>query len=538
MANEKAEAISASSAEPAPGFSPAYARYVLIVLVLVYVLNFIDRQILSILAEDIKADLGLSDSDLGFLYGTVFAVFYAVFGIPLGRVSDIWVRKNMISIGLFVWSAMTALSGTAKGFASLAGYRIGVGVGESSASPAAFSLLADYFPPSSRATVLAIYSSGVYIGVGLGMVLGGVIVDGWNAAFPAGTAPFDLAGWQAAYLSVGLPGILLAVLVWTLREPVRGQSEGLVQQSERPNVLREFVVELSSVVPPLTLLTLYRVGAGARGLSINAGIGAGIVLVAAGLTHWIGSPIQWIALGVGLYAFLSWLQILARRDPATFGVIFKSRAIVFGMIGFGWHTFVGYGVSFWIPPYLLRVHDTSAGEVGIVLGLAIAVGGWLGATAGGVLSDRLKLRTPRARLYVGMASAVLGIPAAIAVLATGSLELAFFFTGLNACVSALWIGSAVALSNELVMPRMRATSGVFYILVVTFIGLALGPYSIGELSDYFAASMLPGESLRLAMFIAIGAESLACVFFWLSSRHVEHEETNRVERARAYGEPI
>jgi len=112
---------------------------VLIVLVLVYVLNFIDRQILSILAEDIKADLGLSDADLGFLYGTVFAVFYAVFGIPLGRVSDIWVRKNMISIGLFVWSAMTALSGTAKGFASLAGYRIGVGVGvgESSASPAA-----------------------------------------------------------------------------------------------------------------------------------------------------------------------------------------------------------------------------------------------------------------------------------------------------------------------------------------------------------------------------------------------------------------
>jgi MFS family permease len=524
--------------EATTDYSPAYARYVLVVLVFVYVLNFVDRQILSILAEDIKSDLGLTDANLGFLYGTVFAVFYAVFGIPLGRVSDIWIRKNMISLGLFAWSAMTALSGTAKGFASLAGYRIGVGIGEASASPAAFSLLADYFPPSSRATVLAIYSSGVYIGVGLGMVLGGVIVDGWNAAFPAGEAPLGLAGWQAAYLSVGLPGILLAALVWTLREPVRGQSEGLVQQVEMPNVLREFVVELSSVLPPLTLLTLYRVGAGKRGLLLNAGIGACIVLVAANLTYWIGSPIQWLALGIGLYSFLSWLQILARRDPATFGVIFRSRAIVFGMIGFGFHTFVGYGVGFWIPPYLLRVHDTSAGEIGIVLGVAIAVGGWLGATSGGVLSDRLKRRTPRARLYVGMASAALGIPTAIAVLTTGSLTLAFVFTGANTFVSALWIGSAVALSNELVMPRMRATSGVFYILVVTFIGLALGPYSIGEFSDYLAGSMSAGESLRLAMLVAVGAEGPACVFFWFSSRHVENEETNRVERARAFGEPI
>ena len=182
-----------SASAPAP-VSRGYANYVLFVLVLVYVFNFIDRQILSILAEDIKADLGLTDAQLGFLYGTAFAVFYAIFGIPLGRLADIWVRKSLISVGLSFWSLMTALSGTARGFGSLAAFRIGVGVGESSASPAAFSMLGDYFPPRLRATAVAIYSSGVYIGAGIGIFLGGLIVDGWNDAVPAGDAPFGLVG--------------------------------------------------------------------------------------------------------------------------------------------------------------------------------------------------------------------------------------------------------------------------------------------------------------------------------------------------------
>lgn len=122
-----------------------YAKYVLFVLVLVYVFNFIDRQILSILAEEIKADIGISDAQIGFLYGTAFAVFYAVFGIPLGRLADVWVRKSLISLGLSFWSVMTALSGTARDFGSLAVFRFGVGVGEASATPAAFSMLSDYF---------------------------------------------------------------------------------------------------------------------------------------------------------------------------------------------------------------------------------------------------------------------------------------------------------------------------------------------------------------------------------------------------------
>jgi MFS family permease len=206
--------------------SAGYARYVLTLLVIVYVLNFIDRQIISILAEDIKRDLGLTDADLGFLYGTAFGVFYALFGIPLGRLADNWNRVKLMSIGLAVWSAATAVSAFARTGGMLAGARIGVGVGEATASPCAYSLISDYFPKEKRATALAIYSSGLYIGGGLSLFIGGLIVQQWNAAYPGG-GPLGLVGWQAAFLAVGIAGLLLASGRHTLREPLRGQADGL-----------------------------------------------------------------------------------------------------------------------------------------------------------------------------------------------------------------------------------------------------------------------------------------------------------------------
>ena len=120
-----------------------HAKIALGLLVIVYIFNFVDRQIISILAEDIKADLGISNSDIGFLFGTAFGVFYSVVGIPMGKLADSWNRKNLISIGLAFWSLMTALSGTAKSFLSLSIYRFGVGIGESTATPSAYSLLSE-----------------------------------------------------------------------------------------------------------------------------------------------------------------------------------------------------------------------------------------------------------------------------------------------------------------------------------------------------------------------------------------------------------
>ena len=186
-----------------------YSHYVLFVLVIVYIFNFIDRNILSILAEDIKADLLITDAQMGFLYGTVFAVFYAVFGIPLARLADVWSRRSLIAIGLSFWSAMTAASGLARSFGALAMCRVGVGIGEASASPAAYSMLSDYYPPAKRATVIAIYASGVYIGAGIGVFLGGFILDWWAATYPT-DAPFGLRGWQAAFMAVGIPGLVIA----------------------------------------------------------------------------------------------------------------------------------------------------------------------------------------------------------------------------------------------------------------------------------------------------------------------------------------
>lgn len=122
----------------------------LFVLILVYIFNFIDRNILSILAQDIKLDPGISDADMGFLYGTVFAIFYAVFGIPLARFADVGTRRSLIAVGLAFWSLMTAASGLARSFPVLAAFRIGVGIGEASASPAAYSMLSDYYPPERR----------------------------------------------------------------------------------------------------------------------------------------------------------------------------------------------------------------------------------------------------------------------------------------------------------------------------------------------------------------------------------------------------
>ena len=168
-----------------PTYSNRYRNYVLLVLTGVYTFNFIDRQILVILQEPIKADLGLSDTQLGLLTGLAFAVFYVTLGIPIARWADKSNRKNITSLALVIWSGMTAISGFAQNFTHLLLARIGVGVGEAGGSPPAHSIISDYFPPEKRATALSIYSMGVYIGVFLGFIVGGIIGQkyGWRMAF-------------------------------------------------------------------------------------------------------------------------------------------------------------------------------------------------------------------------------------------------------------------------------------------------------------------------------------------------------------------
>jgi MFS family permease len=514
--------------EPRSAEQPGYASYVLFVLVLVYVFNFLDRQILSILAERIKADLGVSDAQMGFLYGTAFAVFFAVFGIPLGRLADVWNRRSLIAIGLTFWSCMTALSGLARGFGQLAAARIGVGVGEASASPAAFSMLSDSFPPARRATVLAIYSSGIYIGAGLGIGIGGLVVDRWDAAFAGGPAPFGLRGWQVAFAVVGLPGLLLAAWVATLREPVRGAMDGLVAPNH-PHPMREFLRELGAVVPPLTIVHLIATGAGARALATNLAALALLAAAAFGLTTALGTPAQWIALGVGLYAAFSWSQALARRDPAAFDLIFRTRSLRYAALGFSFLAFTGYGIGFWGAPFLIRVHGAAERQVGLVLGATSALAGWLGVTFGGVLADRLHRRSPNGRLWVGLTNAVLPIPLALWFYTTPSLTTAYVLALPLLLCMGLWIGPGASTVQDLVPPHMRATASAAYLLVVTFIGLAMGPYTIGRLSVALG-------DLRTAILLALLANVVAGGFLLLASRHLERDQAALLRRARPSGE--
>ncbi len=511
-----------------------YPHYVLGVLVLVYIFNFIDRNILSILAEDIKADLGVTDAQMGFLYGTVFAVFYAVFGIPLARFADVWKRRSLISLGLGFWSLMTALSGLARSFTVLALCRVGVGIGEASASPSAYSMLADYYPPRRRATVIAIYASGVYIGAGIGIFLGGYILDAWAQAYPV-DAPFGLKGWQVAFMVVGLPGILMALWVRTLREPVRGISEGLVGP-DHPTPFRLLGGELLAVIPPFNLISLR---GSTRALRVNAMAAVAIVLGAWLLVLLTGSVAQWITTAVGVYVTFSWAQSLKIRDPVAHHMMFGSKAFVYTMLAFPLTAFVGYGAGFWIAPLLLRVHDVSATDVGLYLGLGAAFGGFIGITLGGILADHLKQRFPSGRLVVGFISIATTVPLLLLLLYTDSLATAFWLNFLLTIASSCGGGVPPSTAADLVMPRMRAIAGAYYILMNTFIGLALGPYAMGELSDVLqAGGMSSADSLRFAIAISMLTLIAALYFMWLAHRHLPKDESSRLERARALGEVV
>ena len=203
--------------------TPRQARRALAILSVVYAVNLLDRQILSMLLVPIKAELGISDTALGFLTGTSFALFYATAGIPIARLADRGNRVRVIAVGLTLWSAATAACGLARSFLHLAFARVLVGVGEAAGSPPAHSLIADYFPPERRARSIALYTMGASVGIGMGYALGG-----WLEA---------AIGWRGAFFAVGLPGLALAAIVLLgMKEPRRGLSEGRTEVGDQPPV--------------------------------------------------------------------------------------------------------------------------------------------------------------------------------------------------------------------------------------------------------------------------------------------------------------
>ena len=517
--------------KPAPASRATNARLVLAVLFAVSILNFVDRQILSILAGEIKADLLVTDSQLGFLYGTVFGIFYAVFGVPLGVYADLGSRRKLIAGGLALWSVMTALSGMASGFPALALARVGVGVGEASASPAAYSLISDLFPRARRATAIAIYSLGIYVGIGLSSYLGGTVVEGWKAAFPAGSAPFGLQGWQVAFLVVGLPGLLLAPVVLSVQEPKRGameESEAEASGSdghdgERSGALRNAAREGLALLPPFSFFLLKHDGVP---VASNVSIFLGLVLGGTGLWYAFGDALQWMCVGVGLYVVATMAGRLKAREPDAFALIFKTPSLRLATLGFSALSFTGYVISFWTAQFFIRYHGFSISEIGDRLGLISAIGGGLGVTMGGILADGLRRRTPLGRLIVGMMNALIPIPLLILTLTTSDRNTSLILFTAAQVFAAMWLGAGVSTVQDLVLPHMRARASAVFLLFVTIVGLALGPYMVGRLSDFWG-------DLRLAFMAATSSNVVAFVLFVMAARTIARDEETRVARAAA-----
>ncbi len=202
--------------------SMAYPWLVVAILMVAYVFSFVDRQILNLLVGPIRRDLGISDTQMSLLMGFSFAIFYTILGIPLGRLADSWNRRGLIAAGVVVWSFMTALCGLASSYWQLFLFRIGVGVGEATLSPAAYSMIADYFPPDRRATAISVYSMGIYLGSGIAFLLGGLVIK-FAVAQGGVTLPLigDVRPWQLVFFVLGGSGIVFSLAFLLVKEPPR-----------------------------------------------------------------------------------------------------------------------------------------------------------------------------------------------------------------------------------------------------------------------------------------------------------------------------
>ncbi|WP_044558352.1 MFS transporter [Azospirillum sp. B4] len=221
-ADPRSEGWSALSPEGARYPAPAYAWYVVVVLLIVGITSYLDRYLIALLVEPIKADLAITDTQISFLQGSAFALFYVAFGLPFGAIVDRASRRTILVVGIALWSVMTFACGLATSYWQLFIARAGVGIGEACLAPAAYSLIADYFPPRQRGRAMSTYNMSNYLGVGASLLLGGIVLrllgDAPQVSLP-GLGP--TITWKAVFFIVGLPGLLLAGLMATVREETR-----------------------------------------------------------------------------------------------------------------------------------------------------------------------------------------------------------------------------------------------------------------------------------------------------------------------------
>jgi len=476
------------------------AGYALALVALTNTLSLLDRNILAILAPRIKHDIGIGDAEMGLLYGTMFALFYALFSLPLGRLADGWVRTRLLSITLAFWSVATALAAAAHGFALLALSRLGVGIGEGAAQPAGFSLVFDCYSKARRGFATGVIAAAIALGLGGSSVLGGVTADWWDHLYAGGAAPFGLRGWQFAFLLAAFPGFILAALLWKLAEPERGRLDG-IESPPDPHPWRASLALLGAVTPGLNYLALAARGAGARYWRVNL---LALVLVVAGaivLTHVTSSlsprpplhfgtltmnphALQWGVIGFGALAVVNLLQRLELADRPTYEVITGSPTLLLCMGIGALQMMINYGTMGFTPSFIMKHFGLSPSATGLQFGLVAAAIGIVGPLVSGPLSDRMNSRYPGAgRVWVTLVS--LGVSPLIAIWTYHAQDPFAFYVRFTiyGLVLTAWYPPLYALMLEQVLPRMRGITTSLYLIVYTLFGIGIGPFLVGMISD-------------------------------------------------------
>ena len=523
--------------------------YALALVALANAMSLLDRNILAILAPRIKQDLAIGDSEMGLLYGTVFALFYALFSLPLGRLADGWIRTRLLGVAVGFWSVATALAAGAQGFALLALSRLGVGIGEGAAGPAGNSLVFDLFPKARRGLAMGVLAAAIAIGLGGSSMLGGVAADWWDQLYAAGGAPFDLRGWQFAFLIAALPGFVLAALLWRLPEPRRGRMDG-IDSPQDPHPIRASLAVLVSVTPACNWFSLARRRAGAREWVTN--LAALVLIVAAMVTltritaalairpplhfgGWSVNPhaLQWGVVGFGSFVVLNLFQNLRAVDPPTFVVMTSSPSLLLCMGVGSLQSMINYGVMGFTPSFLMKHYGLSPAMTGVQFGLLSAAIGVVGPLVAGQLSDRINLRFPGSgRAYITLFA--LGLSPLIAVWVYGAADPASFYARFvpYGLILTAWLPPFYAILFEQVLPRMRGITSSIYIIVSTLFGLGIGPFAVGMISD------ANGGNLAAAILDINWVAPLIVLMLVVLAHRVKRDEGRLMQRARDAGEAV
>lgn len=501
-----------TDAQTLPAEKPGYRFYVLAILIFVYMLNFLDRQIIGILAAPLKEEFGMSDSQFGLLGGIAFASVYSTLAIPLAWVADRFSRVWIMTGALAVWSGFTALCGMATSFTQLFLFRMGVGVGEAGGVAPAYSLVADYFPPHQRARALAGFAFGIPLGTAAGTLVGGLLAASY--------------GWRTAFIVVGLLGVILAPLLGlTVKDPRRGGTD--IPKAVEPAPVDGAPVASAPLRGDDRLGK--KVALGMIGLAVG-------LLGLAGLAYLDVLAFNPLVLAfAGLLAGVIGVSFMIARTTAS--AVMPKPSFWLLALGAASSSVCGYGIAGWLPLFMMRSFDMTLTQVSWYYSGIALIGGILGIWGGGMIADRLAKRgkgayplVPAIAFLISAPCFILAMnsPWAIGLILPGGgtpvqeLTLAFLIflipTGLNLA----WLGPVTASVQHLVPAPMRSTASAIFLLFNNLLGIAVGFYYFGFMSDLLAPQF-GEESLRWAIYTGMGFYILAAFLLIGASRTLKRD---------------